>query len=53
MRTTHLDLLALEAADLEGLFRECGAKEVDVAGAYDGRPYEREKSVDLVMTVSL
>jgi SAM-dependent methyltransferase len=51
MRTTHLTLICLEAAELEEMFRESGATAVELSGHYDGRPYEREKSVDMVMTV--
>ena len=51
MKTTHLTLLCIEAAELEEMFRDAGATAVEIAGAYDGRPYEREKSTDLVMTV--
>ena len=52
MRTTHLTLTCLEAAELEELFRASGATSVEISGGYDGQPYERETSVDLVLTAS-
>jgi SAM-dependent methyltransferase len=50
MRTAYIPLTALEAADVEGMFLRAGANSVEVAGGYRGQPYEREKSVDFVVT---
>ena len=52
MRSTHLTLTCLEAAELEEMFHASGARTVEISGGYDGQPYERETSVDLVLTAS-
>ena len=44
-----LPLLGLEAADLEDAARRGGANQVQLFGDYHDRPYDRTRSVDLVM----
>jgi SAM-dependent methyltransferase len=49
MRNDSTALLGLEAADLERMARSAGAKNVSLLGSYEGEPYDRDKSVDLLM----
>ena len=51
MRSTHLTLVCLEAPEMEEMFRRSGARKVELHGGYDGRSYDREESVDLVLTI--
>jgi SAM-dependent methyltransferase len=51
MRSASVPILGLEAADLERLAREAGAREVNFFGDYHGAPYARTASVDLLMVV--
>ncbi len=49
LRSASVPFLGLEATDLERLLRESGAERVRVFGGYQDRPYDRQKSVDLVL----
>jgi SAM-dependent methyltransferase len=49
MKSTRLDLTPIEVVDLEKMFRDCGAAGVELYGSYKETPYEREKSVDLIV----
>jgi len=49
LRSTCVPFLGLESTDLERMMRECGAGRVRVFGGYQGEPYDREKSVDLML----
>ncbi len=48
MKSARIPLICLEAAELEGMLREGGASHIDFYGGYQGQPYERERSVDLI-----
>lgn len=47
--TESVPLLGLEAADLERMARQSGAAAVSFFGGYQGQPYQRQESQDLVM----
>jgi SAM-dependent methyltransferase len=49
LKTTSIPLLSLEAAQVESMAREGGASSVELYGGYQGQPYEKDSSVDLVM----
>jgi SAM-dependent methyltransferase len=49
MRNESTALLGLEATDLERMARSAGAQKVSLLGGYEGEPYDRDKSVDLLM----
>jgi hypothetical protein len=49
MRSESTMFLGFEAASLEHIARAAGAKNVALFGGYQDQPYDREKSVDLVM----
>lgn len=51
MKSARIPLLCLEASELEGMLRTGGASRVELFGGYQGQPYERDKSVDLVAVV--
>lgn len=49
MQTDSSTLIGLEEVDLSRMARHAGAASVEFYGGYQDEPYEREKSVDLVM----
>ncbi len=49
IRSTCVPLLGLEVANMERLMREYGAARTSVFGGYQDQPYDRQKSVDLVL----
>jgi SAM-dependent methyltransferase len=49
MQSESTPFLGIEAADLERTARAAGARTVALHGDYQDQPYDREKSVDLVM----
>jgi SAM-dependent methyltransferase len=49
MRTESVPFLGLEADQLEQIARQSGASQVRFAGGYQGQPYDRQTSIDLVM----
>jgi SAM-dependent methyltransferase len=49
MRSESTPFLGLEAADLERMASTAGAKKVAIFGGYQGQPYDRQQSVDLVV----
>jgi glycine/sarcosine N-methyltransferase len=53
LRNESLPLLGLEAGDLEQMTRQAGAAEVTLWGGYQDQPYDRRKSVDLVMLATV
>ncbi|MHB1034172.1 MAG: class I SAM-dependent methyltransferase [Pirellulales bacterium] len=52
IRSDSVPFLGLEAEELEGMAREAGAAEASFFGGYADEPYDREKSVDLVMVAT-
>jgi SAM-dependent methyltransferase len=48
-RSQSARLLGLEAATLEQMACQAGAAEVELFGGYQQQPYQRERSVDLLM----
>jgi SAM-dependent methyltransferase len=42
-------LLGLEADELEAMARQAGARRVELLGDYQGRPYDRRTSTDLIL----
>jgi hypothetical protein len=44
--------LGLEAAELEAFAREAGAGQVEFFGGYKDEPYQRDRSVDLLMVAT-
>jgi len=49
MRSESVPFLGLEASELERMALNAGATEVAFFGGYQNQPYDREKSVDLIM----
>lgn len=49
VRSESVPLLGLEAAELERMARQAGARGVAFFGGYQDQPYDRQRSVDLVM----
>ena len=49
MQSESVPFLGLEAEELGRLVRSAGATEVEVFGGYQEQPYERQKSVDLLL----
>jgi glycine/sarcosine N-methyltransferase len=49
MRGQSAQLLGLEAAELERMASQAGAGQVGVYGGYQGQPYDRQESVDLLI----
>ncbi|NUQ61024.1 MAG: class I SAM-dependent methyltransferase [Pirellulales bacterium] len=49
MRADTAMLLGLEASDLEQSARQSGASSVELLGGYQGAPYDRPTSADLIM----
>ena len=49
LQTESLPLLDLKATTLEEAARRGGAAEVSFFGGYQGQPYDRSNSVDLLM----
>lgn len=49
LRSISVPFLGLEAADLEQAMRRHGAGRVSVFGGYRDQPYERARSVDLIL----
>jgi SAM-dependent methyltransferase len=49
VRGESIELLLLEAGELEGMMRAAGLARISVFGGYKGEAYVREKSVDIVM----
>ncbi|MEN6451858.1 MAG: class I SAM-dependent methyltransferase [Thermoguttaceae bacterium] len=49
LKTESTPLLAIEASELERMALNAGARAVALFGGYDGQPYDRRESVDLVM----
>jgi SAM-dependent methyltransferase len=49
MQSESTPFLGLEAADLERIARSAGAKTAALFGGYQDQPYDRQKSVDLLM----
>jgi hypothetical protein len=41
--------LGLEQSELEQMARDAGAARVEFFGSYQEQPYDRQKSVDLIM----
>ncbi len=52
LQAESLRLLGLKAAELEEAARRGGAAEVSFFGGYQGQPYDRSSSVDLVMVAA-
>ena len=48
MRTANIPLLAIAAGEIEEMFRQSGAGQVEIYGGYKEQPYERLGSVDIV-----
>lgn len=53
LHSESLPFLGLEAENLEHQARQAGAGHVEFFGGYQGQPYQRGKSVDLVMVARL
>jgi SAM-dependent methyltransferase len=49
MRGETAQLLGLDAAELERMARHAGAAKVSLFGGYQGQPYDRQQSVDLLL----
>jgi SAM-dependent methyltransferase len=49
MRSEAVPFLGLEALDVERFLREAGARHVHRFGGYQGQPFDRQKSTDLLM----
>jgi hypothetical protein len=49
LKTESVRFLGLEAAELESMARAAGADEIRFFGGYQDEPYDRQKSVDLLM----
>ncbi|MEX0777873.1 MAG: class I SAM-dependent methyltransferase [Phycisphaeraceae bacterium] len=49
MRSTSVPFLALEEADLEQVMRESGCHRIYALGGYQDQPFDRAKSIDLVL----
>lgn len=49
LKTSSIPLLCLDGAEVESMARDGGASSVELYGGYQGQPYEKESSVDLVM----
>ncbi len=52
MHAECVPLLGLEAGELESLVRAAGASRCEFFGGYQGEPYVRESSVDLILVAS-
>lgn len=52
MHAESVRFLGLEAAELEATARRAGASHVDLLGGYQDQPYNRQKSVDLLMVAT-
>ena len=52
MHAESAPLLGLEAGELEALARAAGASRCEFFGGYQGEPYVRESSVDLILVAS-
>jgi SAM-dependent methyltransferase len=49
MHSTCIPFFGVEAADLERVMKESGADRVSIFGGYKDQPYDRLKSIDLVL----
>ncbi|MEN6496495.1 MAG: class I SAM-dependent methyltransferase [Thermoguttaceae bacterium] len=49
MRSDSVPFLGMEAAELERMARLAGAAQLEFFGGYQGQPYDRQESVDLLM----
>jgi SAM-dependent methyltransferase len=49
MHSESVPFVGIEQADLEPMARDAGAARVEFFGGYQDQPYDREKSVDLLM----
>jgi len=49
MQTDSVPLLVLEAEELERMARQAGAARVRCFGGYSKEPYDRERSIDLIL----
>jgi len=49
MQSESVEMLGLEAAELEQMARDAGADDVRLFGSYQELPYDRDNSVDLLM----
>jgi hypothetical protein len=49
MHSESVPFLGLEQAELEQMARDGGAAKVEFFGDYQDHPYDRHKSVDLLM----
>jgi hypothetical protein len=52
MHTESVPLLGLEADELEQMARAAGASQCEFWGGYQGEPYHRENSLDLILVAS-
>lgn len=52
IHSESVPFLGLEADELEAMVREAGAAEVELFGDYQGTPYDRLKSVDLLLVAT-
>jgi len=52
LQSQCVPLLGLEAADLQRLLQDAGARRVEFFGNYQEAPYDREASVDLIATAT-
>jgi hypothetical protein len=49
LRSACIHVLGLEQADLEDALRAGGADQITVLGGYNNQPYDRHRSVDLIV----
>ncbi|MFV1964512.1 MAG: class I SAM-dependent methyltransferase [Pirellulaceae bacterium] len=51
LHSASIPFLGLDETGLDGYAAQNGAKEIELYGGYQGQPYDRNKSVDLVMVM--
>ena len=49
MQSESIAFLGIEAGELEHMARRAGASNVQLLGSYNGQPYDRDDSTDLIV----